>query len=108
MKKLLHVHCISRQFVLNFNHEYIPIFDMFEKEKEEVTVLCIASISSSREWIHPINIERNEFGEFQNSISQRIDDNEQLKWYYRITKTEFYHLPRLVGPKIKKCSLNLG
>nr|CAH7730208.1 unnamed protein product [Callosobruchus chinensis] len=52
--------------------------------------------------MHPINMEREKFGEFQNLVPQLIEDEERFKCYFRMTKTEFYYLLSLVGPKIEK------
>nr|CAH7716599.1 unnamed protein product [Callosobruchus chinensis]CAH7719229.1 unnamed protein product [Callosobruchus chinensis]CAH7752865.1 unnamed protein product [Callosobruchus chinensis] len=52
-------------------------------------------------------MEREKFGEFQNLMPQLIEDEERFKWYFRMTKTEFYYLLSLVGPKIEKPSTQL-
>nr|CAH7755884.1 unnamed protein product [Callosobruchus chinensis] len=40
-------------------------------------------------------------------MPQLIEDEERFKWYFRMTKTEFYYLLSLVGPKIEKRSTQL-
>ncbi|XP_053999880.1 uncharacterized protein LOC128887706 [Hylaeus anthracinus] len=68
-----------------------------------MAAMCIAATCSTREsQVHPINMERNKFGEFQNLMLQLIEDEERFKTYYRMTKREFYHVLSLVGTKIEK------
>jgi len=57
-------------------------------------------------WVHPINIERSEFGIFSHLYPDLLEDEEKFHGFFRISNDQFYRLSQLVGKDIRKQNTN--
>ena len=59
-----------------------------------------------RRWIHEINMDRLEHGEFRVLIPQLRNDEDRFYTYFRMSIAEYDRLHELIGPHITKVTTN--
>jgi hypothetical protein len=53
-------------------------------------------------WVHPINIDRPEFGIFSHIHPDLLGDEEKFHGFFKKNIEQFYHLSQLGGEEIRK------
>ena len=62
--------------------------------------------TNRRMWVHPINEERTNFGEYHHLVPQLRCDQKKFKEYFRMSSETFDYIWALLSPLIEKNTTN--
>ena len=68
----------------------------------DTPVWVLDQIVDRKHWIHPINKDREHFGEFQHLFTAFKQDEDRFKSYFRMTLSTFEYILNLVKDEISK------
>ncbi|XP_050307735.1 uncharacterized protein LOC126744392 isoform X1 [Anthonomus grandis grandis] len=74
----------------------------FEEDLENVAAFLIVDDGIKRKWVHEINKQREELGEYHRLVKELNEHPDRYHMYFRVTKEEFDFLHGLVKEDIKK------
>jgi len=76
---------------------------VYEEDLENVCAILAADTVTVRRkvWVHDINIERKEKGEFYHLVKELEEHPNCCEMYFRMTKEEFNFLHDLISGNIK-------
>ena len=72
----------------------------------ENTALKLNLLSNREIWVHPINLEREQYGEYHHLMPQLRRDPERFQKYFRMSPGTFDYVVQQVSPGIMKTTTN--